>query len=148
MKTERYLDWHLVAGLIGAGLVMLAMAFVGLHYLFLTSTLDTLAWILSGALIALPALVGFAFYLGKIEARGALTAMETTMRTAVQGFAPSQVAGVKAMNLMEQAVERRMNERMAREYLGGLSEAIPQLSSGNGARRVQGEVVDQGEVSM
>ena len=146
MKSERYVDLHLVIGLASGGILLAAAAFIGLHYLFITSTLDTLSWLLAGALIALPALTGFAYYLGKIEARGALTAMETTMRTAVQGFAPSQVAGVKAMSLMEQAVERRMNERMAREYLGGMNEAIPQLAGGNGSKPAQ--VIDQGEVSM
>lgn len=102
MKSERrFTDWNLVAGLIGVGLLLTILAFVGLHFLFLTSTLDTLSWLLSGSLIALPALAGFAFWLGKIEARGALAAMDVTMRTAVQGFAPSQVAGVRAMSIME-----------------------------------------------
>lgn len=146
MQSKQYVDWHLVAGMIGAGLLLITLAFVGLHFLFLTSSLDTLSWLLSGSLIALPALAGFAFWLGKIEARGALAAMDVTMRTAVQGFAPSQVAGVRAMSIMEQAVERRMNQRMAQDFMSGMSEAVPQLTSRSESKP---QVIDQGgEVTL
>lgn len=142
MKTERYLNLNLLAGLIGVGLLLTILAFVGLHFLFLTSTLDTLSWLLSGSLIALPALVGFAFWLGKIEARGALNVIERV----TTGLAPMTVANVRAQGLYERDMERRVNERMAREFLGGMSEAIPQLSSGNGTKP---QVIDQGgEVTL
>lgn len=147
MKTERYLDWHLVVGLIGIGLLVTGIAFVGLHYLFLTSTLDTLAWLLSGSLIALPVLVGFAFWIGKTEARGALNAMEWTLNTTVRNLGPMEVAATRQWSIMQREVDRQTQQRLARDMMTGLSEAIPQLASGN-TRQVQGEVVDRGEVSM
>lgn len=146
MKTERYTDWHLVAGLIGIGLLLTVLAFAGLHYLFLTSTLDTMAWLLSGSLIALPALAGFAYYLGKTEARGALQAMEWTMKTAVNGIAPMNMAATRQWAILEKEVDRQANKRIAEGFMAGMSEAVPQLTSGT--RRVQGEVVDNGEVTL
>lgn len=146
MKTERYIDWHLVAGLIGMGLLLATLAFVGLHFFFLTSTLDTLAWLLSGALIALPALAGFAFWMGKTEARGALQAMEWTMKTAVNGIAPMNMAATRQWAILEKEVDRQAQKRIAEGFMAGMSEAVPQLTGGT--RRVQGEVVDNGEVSM
>lgn len=148
MKTERYLDWHLVVGLIGIGLLLAGIAFIGLHYLFLTSTLDTLAWLLSGSLIALPILVGFAFWIGKTEARGALNAMEWTLNTTVRNLGPMEVAATRQWSIMQREVDRQTQQRLARDMMTGLSEAIPQLTSGNGSRQVRGEVVDDGEVSM
>lgn len=142
-SNQSYVDWRLVAGLVGVGLLLFALALVGLHYLFLTSTLDTLAWLLSGSLIALPALTGFAFWLGKIEARGALRVIEPI----ITGLAPMQVASARTYGIMEREMDRRVNERMAREFLGNM-EAVPQLTSGNGTRRVQGEIVDSGEVTL
>lgn len=142
-KTEQYVNWNIVLVLVGVGLLFLALAFIGLHYLFLTSTLDTLAWLLSGALVVFPALVGFAFWLGKIEARGAMRVIEPI----ITGLAPMQVASARTYVTMEKELDRRVNERMAREFLGNM-EAIPQLTSGNGTRRVQGEVVDSGEVTL
>lgn len=142
-RTEQYVNWNIVLVLVGVGLIFLALAFIGLHFLFLTSTLDTLSWILAGSLVALPAFTGFAFWLGKIEARGALNVVERM----TSSLAPMTVASVRAQGLYERDMERRVNERLAREYLGGM-EAIPQLTGGNGTRRVQGEVVDQGEVTL
>lgn len=146
MQNKQYPDWHLVAGLIGIGLLLTALAFVGLHYLFLTSTIDTLAWLLSGSLIALPALAGFAFWMGKTEARGALQAMEWTMKTAVNGIAPMNMAATRQWVMLEKEVDRQASKRIAEGFMAGMSEAVPQLPSGT--RRVQGEIVDQGEVSM
>lgn len=146
MKAERYTDWHLVAGLIGVGLLLTILAFVGLHFLFLTSTLDTLAWLLSGSLIALPGLAGFAYYLGKTEARGALAAMEWTMKTAVNGIAPMNMAATRQWAILEKEVDRQASKRIAEGFMAGMSEAVPQLPSGT--RRVQGEVVDNGEVTL
>lgn len=144
MRSERnFVDYRLVVGLVGIALLLLAVAFLALHYLFLTSTLDILAWLLAGSLIALPALTGFAFWLGKIEARGAMKVIEPM----ISGLAPMQVASARTYGIMERELDRRVNERMAREFLGNM-EAIPQLTSGNGARRVQGEVVDNGEVTL
>lgn len=135
-RSEQFVNWNLVLGLVGVGLVLLAAAFLALHYLFLTSTLDILAWLLAGSLIALPALTGFAFWLGKIEARGALNVIDKVTTS----LAPMTVAGVRAQGIYERDMERRVNERMAREFLGNM-EAIPQLTRGNGT----GQVIDQGK---
>lgn len=141
MQNKQYVNWHLVAGLIGVGLLLITLAFIGLHFLFLTSTLDTLSWLLSGSLIALPALAGFAFWLGKIEARGALNVIDKVTTS----LAPMTVAGVRAQGIYERDMERRVNQRLAHEFLGGMSEAIPQLSSGN---KTNPHVIDQGEVTL
>lgn len=142
MQSKQYVDWHLVAGMIGVGVLLTILVFIGLHFLFLTSTLDTLSWLLSGSLIALPALGGFAFWLGKIEARGALNVIDKVTTS----LAPMTVAGVRAQGIYERDMERRVNQRLAHEYLGGMNEAIPQLTSGNGTRP---QVIDQGgEVTL
>lgn len=144
MKTESYVNVNLLIGLIAGGLLFTALAFVGLHFLFLTSTLDTLSWLLSGSLIALPGLAGFAFWLGKIEARGALNVIDKVTTS----LAPMTVANVRAQSIYEKDMDRRVSQRMAREMLTGLSEAIPQLTSGNGNHRGQGEIIDNGEVTL
>jgi hypothetical protein len=127
--------------LLGVGLLLIVLAFIGLRVLFLTASLDTLASLLAGLAVVLPIAVGMAFCLGRLESRGAMTAMELTMKTAVAGYAPMAVASVKAASIMEKALGDRLRQQQAAAFLGMVGDTLPQLRPGSG------EIVD-GEVTM